>query len=187
MSGRGASSAALAQAAASQSSPLHLFELYLDGQTIYATDAYREIVFNGHTYIADGAFLSFDQIEETGDLSGAMTTVTLSGVDQVYIAEILQHNYIDRRLVIRKAFIAANALVVDPIPILDGRIDQPIVNENPEDGTCTVSLTAGSHWIDFERTSGRHTNDAEQQLWFPGDTGFRLVGAARDNIKWGAV
>jgi hypothetical protein len=116
-----------------------------------------------------------------------MTTVTLSGVDQVYIAEILQHNYIDRRLVIRKAFLTGDTAVVDIIPYLDGRIDQPIVNENPEDGTCTVSLTAGSHWIDFERTSGRHTNDAEQQLWFPGDTFFELVGASRDDIKWGAV
>ena len=188
MSGRGATTAALNQISATSSKPFHLFELYLDGQPIYATDAFINVMWGGNTYYADGSFLQFDQIEETGDLSGAQTTVTLSGVDQVYISEILQTNFVDRRLVIRKAFFDNNhAVVINPVPILDGRVDQPTIVENPDDGTCTVAITAGSHWVDFERTAGRHTSDIEQQLFFPGDTGFRLVGATRANVKWGAV
>jgi hypothetical protein len=188
MSGRGASVAVLHELNASANKPFHLFELYLDSDIICATDAFKTIVWQGRTYYADGSFLQFDQVEETGDLSGNQTMVTLSGVDQIYIAEILRNNFVDRRLVIRKAFFnGANAVIIDPIPILDGRIDQPTIIENPDDGTCTVALTAGSHWIDFERRAGRHTSDAEQKLWFAGDTGFRLVGANRANVKWGAA
>lgn len=185
MSGRGATTAFLTEAAKLRAAEVHLFELYLDTGIIYATDAFTQLIYNNNTYIADGNFLTFDQVQETGDLSGASTSVTLSGVSQVYIAEVLQNVYIDRRLIIRKAYLADNMAVIDPLPILDGRIDQPVIAEDPTTGLCTITLTVGSHWVDFERKAGRHTNDAEQQLFFPGDTGFRLVGATRDDIKWG--
>ncbi|MFM7009311.1 MAG: hypothetical protein ACKO0Z_08290 [Betaproteobacteria bacterium] len=187
MSGRGATPAALAEIAKEQVQTFYLYELYLDSSTIYATDTYTPISWGGNTYLANGAFLGFDQIEETGDLSGNTTSVSLSGVDQTFIASILLENYIDRRLVIRKAFWSAGTVVLDPIPVLDGRIDQPVIAEDPTAGTCTVTVTVGSHWVDFERKSGRHTNDAEQKLFFAGDTGFRLIGASRADVKWGTT
>jgi hypothetical protein len=185
---RGATFETLRELASSSSSPFHLYELYLDGSTVYATDGYRAVLWQGNTYIADGSFLGFDSIEETGDLTGAQTTVTLSGVSQVYIAELLLRNYVDRRLVIRKAFWStAGSIIVDPITLLDGRVDAPVITENPVDGTCTIALTAGSHWVDFERKAGRHTSDAEQHLWFPGDTGMRLISEINRDLKWGSA
>jgi hypothetical protein len=90
--------------------------------------------------------------------------------------------------VIRKAFWSASgSIIVDPITLLDGRVDAPVIAENPADGTCTIALTAGSHWIDFERKAGRHTSDAEQQLWFPGDTGMRLISEINRDLKWGSA
>ncbi|MBS1188905.1 MAG: hypothetical protein H6R10_697 [Rhodocyclaceae bacterium] len=188
MSGRGASQAVQAEAAKPSSQPVHLFELYLDGAATYATDAYREIVWNGNTYPAVGHFIGFDQIEETADLKVSQTAVVLSGVDQSEIAGVLTHNYIDRRLVIRKAFLSTldDTVIIDPISILDGRCDAPVIEEDPDSGTCTVSVPVSSHWIDFERTPGRHTNHDEQQIWFPGDLGFEFVSRLNKDIKWGA-
>ena len=189
MSGRGASEVVRAEAAKSANQPVHLFELYLDGAPTFATDAYRTLQWNGNTYLANGQYLSFDQVEETADMKVSTTTVVLSGVDQAEIASVLLYSYIDRRLVIRKAFMsmADDSVLVDPVPILDGRCDAPVINEDPDSGTCTVSISVGSQWIDFERKPGRHTNHQEQQLWFPGDLGFEYVSQLNKEIKWGAA
>lgn len=187
MSGRGASTAFRTELAKDANRPIHLFELYLDAASTFATDAYRTITWNGNTYVANGRFLDYDGIEETADLSAGQTRVTLSGVDQSEIAGVLSHEYIDRRLVIRKAFLADDeSVVVDPIPILDGRCDAPAVVEDPDSGLCTVTLTAGNHWIDFERKAGRHTNHQEQQLHYPGDLFFEFVSQINKPIKWGS-
>ena len=45
----------------------------------------------------------------------------------------------------------------------------------------------GSQWVDFQRTPGRHTNDPEEQIWFPGDRGFKFVTNINQQIKWGAA
>ena len=192
MSGRGASAAALAQIGAVQNSPFHLFEGYFDSATVYLTDWNRPVSWGGHTYLQGGHFLSFDGVQETADLQVTEAHVTLSGVDQTVISLVLNENYIDRRLVIYKAFMtSADALVVDPFAIFDGRMDAPVISEDPGTdgggGQCTVVLTASSHWVDFQRTPGRHTNDAEQQIFFPGDLGFIYASEASRQISWGVA
>ena len=188
MSGRGASPALISEAAKPSNQPVHLFELYLDNAFTFATDAYRTLTWSGSTYVANGHFLSFDQVEETADMKVSTTNVVLSGVDQSVIAHVMTHAYMDRRLVIRKGFLDTNdQLMVDPIPILDGRVDAPQIAEDPDSGTCTVSLSVSPHWIDFERKPGRHTNHQEQQIWFPGDLGLEYVSQLNRQIKWGST
>jgi hypothetical protein len=49
-----------------------------------------------------------------------------------------------------------------------------------------VRVRATSLFADFERRTGRHTNDAEQQIHYPGDKGFEFVSELRDKqINWG--
>jgi hypothetical protein len=77
------------------------------------------------------------------------------------------------------------AIVADPILIFEGRMDSPVIDENPDDGSCTVTVSASNAWVDFERLSGRHTNHEEQQIFFPGDKGFEFVSAVTSEITWG--
>lgn len=185
---RGASSSVQTEVALSANAPIHLFELYLDGATTYATDAYRTIEWNGNTYPALGHFLDFDGIEESADMLISQCRVSLSGVDQTMIAAVLAHEYIDRRLCIRTGFLdGSEAVIIDPLPIFDGRVDAPEIAEDPVAGTCVVTISASSHWIDFERAPGRHTNHEEQQIYFPGDLGFEYVSQLNRQIKWGAA
>ena len=184
---RGASAAFLAELAKSKNQPFHLVELQLDSGTIYGTDASRSIVFDGNTYPALCHFLEFSGIRETAELQVSQCSLALSGVDQTLIAAVLGEDYIDRRLVIYKGFLSEDSasVVVDPILIFDGRCDEPIITENPEDGTCTVSIDAASHWVDFERRPGRHTNHEEQQIYFAGDTFFSRVSELGKPVIWG--
>jgi len=185
---RGASTAVQTAVAQAANRPFHLFELYLDGFTARSTDAYRHIDWGGNTYYALGSFLDFSGVEETAELQVNSVRLTQSGVDGVNVSLYLGHDYIDRRMVIRKAFLAPDeTLVIDPIPLFDGRLDAPEIVENPDDGTCTITLSASSHWVDFERRPGRHTNHDEQQIWFPGDRGFEYVSQVSSaDLKWGS-
>lgn len=189
MSGRGASAAFLSEIAKPANQPVHLFEAHFDDGVIRNTDGYKTLTWNGNVYLANGHFMQFSGVQETAELKVSECDIALSGVDQVWIAAVLAKNYIDRRLVIYKGMLAAStdAVIVDPIPIFDGRMDSPLITENPADGKCVVSIHAASHWVDFERKPGRHTNDQEQQFFFPGDKCFEYSSQLNKEIKWGAA
>lgn len=76
-------------------------------------------------------------------------------------------------------------LVSDPIKIFDGTMDAPSIADDPASGTMAVQLAASSHFADFDRRPGRHTNHQEQQAHFPGDRFFEWVGRLDRDIVWG--
>ena len=183
---RGATPAIVAELGKSQNQPFHLVEVLFDTVPAYMTDAWTTIVWDGKTYLALGNFIGFSDIEESSDLQVAGITVQLSGVNQTMISAVLAENYIDRQVIIRKGFFDANmAVIADPVIIFDGRMDSPVIEENPDEGTCTVGITATNAWVDFERKSGRHTNHEEQQIFFPGDLGFQYSSEVVTDIVWG--
>lgn len=187
MADRGFSAAALAQIGAAASMPGHLYECYLDSGTVYATDFAMAVTFGGNTYQALSHFIGFDGLVERADASIEMLRLTLSGVDQTWVSVVLANDYVDRRVVIHKAFLspATWTLVVDPTSIFDGRIAEARIDEDPESGSCSVVLDVSSHWVDWSRRSGRHTNHAEQQLFFSGDLGLEYVSEINRQILWG--
>lgn len=189
MSGRGATSAVQAQITAEQNRVFHLFELYLSGVTVRVTDFNRPITWGGNTYEGLGVLLDYEGIDESLGLQVQQIKIRLNVADPGLISAILQYHYIGRRVVVRKAFADSDwNLIIDPVPIFDGRVDVPEINENPDDGTCIMTLYASSHLIDFERVAGRHTNHAETQVYFPGDKGFEYADQlAGREITWGAA
>jgi hypothetical protein len=195
MSGRGASVAVLAELAAAQNQPAHLFEFRFDvadGGTLYFTDSYRTISWSGNTYTAAGHLLSFSGLTESAELRITDVKGQLSGVDQTMIAQILTKQYMDRRVLIYKVMFntATQAIIVDPFPIHDGRMDEPSLQEDPDTGKSIVQITSHDQFVDFERKMGRHTNPADQNLFFPTDRSFDLVAqnaGSQITITWGAV
>lgn len=187
MAGRGFSAAALAEMGARQCVTGHLVDVELDAGTVYMTDLARPVIFGGHTYAALGHLLGFDAIQETADLQIPEVRLQLSGVDQTWIARVLAQPLVDRRVVIYQAFLNATtlALIVDPSAIFDGRISDSSIDESTEQGSSVVTVSASSHWADFERRPGRHTNHAEQQVHFEGDLGFEFVSEINRQIVWG--
>lgn len=192
---RDASAGFLAELAKSRNSPFRLIEVHMDSGTAYMTNAHRPIVWNGNTYLALGHLLDVGEITESADVRVSQINISLSGLDPrleapsggSLVAAFLGEDYIDRRVVVYTAFVTESFGVhVLDAPIFDGRMDQPVIVENPDGGgVCTIAVSAASHWVDFERRPGRHTNDAEQQFHFPGDLGFQFVSESNKPIKWG--
>lgn len=184
---RGASAEFIAEILKSTSSPCYLVDVWFDAGTVSMTDAWLNIVYDGRTYTANGHYMGFAGLSEHYDMTIPTVTLTISGVDQTWIARVLSQPYIDRRVTIFKAFLdyTTLALIASPVLIFDGRMDTMSIQDDPSAGTCTVSGTASSQWSDFQRTPGRHTNDTEQQIFYPGDRGFEFSAQLNQNMKWG--
>lgn len=188
MSNRNATEAVITEVAKRANQPFHLIQFVFDNETIYITDAYTTITWNGDDYVGVGHFLSFSDIEETATLQVSAITITLSGVDQTWISLFLNYDYIDRTVIIYKAFFdSAMDVISDPVLTFQGQMDEPAIAEDPDSGKSEVSIKATNHWADFERIPGRHTNHTEQQIHYPGDMGFEFASEIVKDITWGTT
>ncbi len=166
---------------------VHLVELELDAPagTIRMTDAYRDQVWNGHTYVRAGNLLGISEISDSAALTVSEVTVTLNAVNQAWTALILQEAYIDRLLTIKRGYLDANGALVSAHTLFVGHVNRPAIVEDAESGTSTVALTVGNIWVDFERKPGRTTNHEHQQVYFPGDRGFEFAAEVFKDLPWG--
>lgn len=184
---RNATAAAVTQLGNAQNFPVHLLAFYFDSGTVYINDTNIPITYDSNEYLAYGHLLGFGDIEETSELVVSSLSISVSGVDQAYISKFLSEPYIDRQVKIYKAFLDVNteALIADPILIFDGRMDSPSISDDPDAGTCGISVSCTNAWVDFERRPHRKTNHEEQQIWFSGDKGFEFASEITKEVKWG--
>lgn len=181
---RGLSAVVVAEFGAETCRPVHLLELDFS-PTIYLTDAAVALSWNGNTYLPS-PFLRFSGIDETRDLLVNQCTVGLSGVDLTVPALLLQDDYLGRTARIRKAMLTEGlAVMPGPALLIEGRLDSPVIVVDPDAGTCEASVNIVSRWAPLERPAGRSTNDADQQVLFPGDRGFENVTDEQTTLIWG--
>lgn len=151
---------------------------------IKMTNWARNVSANGTSYLTSSDLLSIDEVSETSDLQVNSLNITFSGVSQTFVSLFLSNNYIDVRARIWKAVLTNTDTVIgDAILTFDGRITSYNIDES--DSKSTVEVEIASHWKDFQLTKGRKTNHNTQQLFFPGDEGFRFAAKSTKDIKWG--
>ena len=158
----------------------------IGGSDVHITDAPADVTFDSDTYLSSRGMLGVSDITEEQEIKIETVDITLSGVDTANVKLFLDFDYIDRRVLIRRAVTDSNyAIIGTPIIVFDGRLDQPRLVEDFENRTATLSVTATSHWMDFESAEGRHTNDTEQQVLFTGDNFFEKATETQKDVKWG--
>ena len=180
--------AMVAELDALQSRPAHLFECYFDDETVRATDAFGAVSWGGFSYAADGELLDFDGISETLEMRAAQVRIVLSGVDQAWISRVLSKPYITRRIVVRLAMLdSVWSVINDPAVLFDGEMRRPQIDEDPDSGTCQVTITCSHSASDVDNVSGRRTNDHLHQLLFPGDGFFKYAQQAQNQLVWNGL
>lgn len=189
---RGGTSQWIANTALYENLPVHLVSVSFSNETIYMNDSPQNINFNDgtgvHTYIGASSLLGFSDIEESVQIMVSKVTISLSGVDQVWIGKVLSQNYMDREVKIFTGFLSTTPpymITNTPILVFEGRIDQPLIEEDFTTGKSTVSISATNSWVDFERDTGRHFNNEEQQVYFAGDKGLEYTSRSVEDVIWG--
>lgn len=145
-----------------------------------------------NTYLAQGQFIGFSGMSEDMDVKVGKFTITLSAVGTDYISKFINYPAEGARVCIYKAFLSYGngsqplALVATPILMYDGTIYNFSVQETPK--TCQISVDCSSLFADFERTSGRRTNNWSNWL-FQGDSSDRCFEKAgwvgQTEFLWG--
>ena len=136
------------------------------------------------TYSASDFILDISSFDEQTDVTKGTINITLSGVDTTYIAVVLNENVINDSVTIYRGILNnSNQVIADPIILYKGTIDGFDINEN--NNQSLVNLKVVSHWADFEKKSGRKTNNTSQQRFFSADVGFDYASEMVQDIKWG--
>lgn len=158
----------------------------IGGTNTYLTDGPIDITYNSNSYEALGGLLGMSDIMEEEDLKIESIDITLSALPNENVKLFLDYDYIDRRVLVHRAVIGDDySIIGTPILVFDGRLDQPRIVEDFEAGKSTLAISASSHWADFESVGGRHTNDTEHQILYPGDDFFAPGAETQKDVKWG--
>lgn len=185
---RGFNATILAEIAKRRIATAHLIKIDwgIAGPAFY-TDSRRDITFDGDVYQASGDFLDFSAPPESMDITSTSITINISGAAQINLQVMLTEKVANTPVTLSRVLLDDSLQVIDdPFVLFFGFMDNFEFNEDPESGDSEVTWNVSSHWIDFERTRGRRTNDTDQQKHFPGDKGFEFAPIIKENIKWGA-
>jgi len=184
---RGLSSAVKTELATGNINPVHL--VYIGFPTpVYLTDCSfnltSSISGSSTTYTASGHLLRIAGVNEATSPAKNSLQINLSGVEQTYVAVVLNNNVIGDEVKIYKGFLNnSNTLIADPFLIYYGTIDESNIIDDGDSATVKLNIT--SHWGNFEKMSGRTTSDNSQQRFFNGDKGMEFAALTVKDIKWG--
>jgi len=173
----------ITELATNKLNPVELVYLGVSTGTYY-TDHYKNITFDGNTYVASSLFLGSSESAESSEVSVSNLVVKFGGADQTIISLFLNNDYMDKRAWVYRGFLDENqALINYPFLLFDGRIENLSIEE--DNNNSTVSISIASHWADFDKIKGRKTNTNSQALHFPTDVGFDYASQTAKDIKWG--
>ncbi len=138
-----------------------------------------------NTYIAQGLFLNYKDIVENSDLRVGTLDLAFTAVDPTMVAVLINNDFIDKRVVLYRAVLNDDYSFTsnDVFTIFDGRISGWKLTEGTQ--TANVVLSVASLFADFNRTNGRRTNPASQNLHFSSDKGMDFSPQIVKDIKWG--
>ena len=136
------------------------------------------------TYSSSKFLVSYPEVSEETDIGKSSISIALSGADQTYISLALAENIVNDAVTIYRAFLDANnAIIADPFLLYKGNIETYTISEDQTSSILNLNIV--SHWADFEKKSGRKTNNISQQRFFSSDVGMAFASETVLNIKWG--
>jgi len=169
-----------------------LIEIHFDA-AVYFTNANIDIRYDSPTapdtgtnvYLAQGQFLEFGNVKESGSITVNTLDISFTAVDLTTVGLVLNNNYIDKRVVLYRCIFDTTGKfnTTKVFQFFDGRITAWKIAEAQE--TATITIQCASQFADFEKTAGRTTSVASQQLFFNNDKGMEFSNQIVKDIKWG--
>ncbi|API58857.1 hypothetical protein BSL82_05650 [Tardibacter chloracetimidivorans] len=164
--------------------PFFAVELALD-DPIRAWTGIGELSFGGHTWLGTGALGTVSGIGEDADGAATGVSVTLSGIDPSFEADLMEQDYRGKgfSLYVGALDEAFKTVAAGPKLLWKGRVDSVEVQDGD---TLAITITAESRMRDQGRPRIRRYTDQEQRRRFPGDRFFEyLTQMVEVSILWG--
>lgn len=174
-----------AVAAVTASHVPYLYFVQLDfSQPLRVCSAGYNVDWNGYTWLGIGMLGGIEPIQEQASLEAIGVNLTLAGVPADLIAITLGEQYQGKPCQIWFAPLRDDLqLAVQPMRIFAGRMD----TMGTEVGdTATITLSAESRMVSWDKARVRRFNNEDQQSRYPGDRGFEFVAQmVEKQLVWG--
>jgi len=197
---RGLSGTLVTQLETGQNYVFNLIEIIIavsDTPTTYRyTTAHMDLVYDSNTYTATNGQLGFGSVNEKMSLEVSSMSVSISSVDQSMLAIVLNNanDVVNGTINLYRGVLndSTYAIIDSPILLYSGYIKGFTVNEDV-DSSSVMTFATGSKLSDFERTSGRRTNQQDQDSYLTDkygagvktDTAFSQADKINGDIVWG--
>lgn len=138
----------------------------------------------GQTFLGMGWLGQVQSVPQVSDIVATNVTLQLSGIPVELVTDAVNAVRQNSNATLWLGMLDTNSNVIgDPVQIFQGSLDVPTLTENAD--TCTISITAESPLVDLNRAPNRRFTDVDQQIDYPGDTGFAAVQLLQDfRLVW---
>jgi hypothetical protein len=162
-----------------------LVEIETSTGTVYYTDASFDITYDSNTYQAQGNFISVTEVEENAELVITNCILAISALDTANITKFATSDNVNKSVTVRVAYInpTDNSIVGTPIITFKGKITGYTVTDARN--TATIGLEIASTFANFEKTTGRRTNEGSFQREHPSDRSMEFAHQTVQDILWG--
>jgi hypothetical protein len=157
---------------------------------IFLTDAPHDMYLTTSTsggdqsFAANGEWLGYSNVSETGVPRINSVSITLDGISTTFPNQFLNNPYVNTRAVIYRVFLNDDHSVIgSPVMIWDSEITSYNIQDSTQ--ASQVTVITSSVFYDFEKTRGRRSNSASQQVLFPADRGFEFATVDVKDLRWG--
>jgi hypothetical protein len=186
---RNLSPAFIAQLASTGASmPVVFVELAFADQTLYlfggvgsitpAGPAYSPLATfpYGQSFTGLGWLAKVSTIPQTSKVQAQNITLSLSGIPSELVLEAINQVRINGVARVWLGFFnSTGAVIADPVQLFAGALDVPTLTDSG--ATCTLSITAENPLLLLNESPARNFDDADQQIYTPGDLGMSFVDA----------
>ena len=136
------------------------------------------------TYLSSGVLLDVSNVSESQGVQVSRLNLTVTGVDQTYIALVLNNNVIHDEVKIFRAFLnSSGGIINNPFLLYHGFVNSFQIVYNTS--TATLKFDLESFFANSGQVNGRITNNQTQQRFFSGDKGFEFGDQIVIDLKWG--
>lgn len=176
---RNLTAAMVAETRKTSIAPVSLVSMEFTSGTLRLWTGPGTLVWNRESFIGAGGLAGISAIRETTDTSPTGFSLSLNGVDPIYIALILTAFTPGGAVNIWQGLLTeTGALVSDPTLVARGTMDVPTIEDS---GTsCTITVTVENALLRLKRPLNRRNTSQDQQQDHPGDRGFDYVPLIQD-------
>ena len=164
---------------------IQLVEIATTGATQYFTNCPFSIDYASNTYEAQSNFLGVSDIEENAELIITNCKIAISGLDVSNITTFAKSQMIGKTVIIRSAYLNPNtrAIIDTPIITFKGKVTGYSIVDAEK--TATITLEVASTFANFDKTTGRYTNEGSFQREHPTDRSMQFAHEDLQDIRWG--
>jgi hypothetical protein len=164
--------------------PCILVDLTLATGVIYIWSGVGMLPYNGHNYGGVGSLGSIGDVTESIDVKADGTTLELSGIDPILMNDCLNDIQLGAPVTIWLATLSDDGILGTPTPLFVGTVDKPAIPIQPDKLTLTLNLE--NRMINLQRASNRRYTAADQNYYYPDDSGMCHVESGNDvALVWG--